>query len=49
MSCPICHQLSLRQQSIVKYKDYGGVRVIGVEEFCMNRDCNFQEEIYCKR
>ena len=32
-------------QSIVKYKDNGGFKFVGKEEFCTNINCDYQRDI----
>ena len=45
MVCPLCKHNSLIEQSIVQYKDNGGVRIVGREVFCLCRDWIYQENI----
>lgn len=44
MSCPNCNHNSIRESTIVKYKDNGGVKIVGFEEWCVRRECNYQYE-----
>lgn len=41
--CPKC-KTQLKQVSIVKYKDYGGAKVIGMNLFCPNRKCDYSRD-----
>ena len=40
--CPICERI-LQRETVVKYKDHGGCKVVGNYVFCPNRQCNFQK------
>jgi hypothetical protein len=42
--CPICRS-KLWDTTIVKYRDGGGVKVIGTNLFCSGRDCNFERDV----
>lgn len=41
MNCPLCGD-RLFSQSIVKYKDYGGVKVVGRTMYCPNIKCGYK-------
>jgi len=49
MICPQCNNSNLFITPILKYRDNGGWKIVGEEEWCIRRNCNYQEEIWSKK
>jgi len=41
MNCPLCNT-RLCNQTIVKYKDYGGVKIVGNTMYCPDLKCAYK-------